>query len=62
MNVTKLGQHLMSAFSIVDVKAYLGLQRSDNLNTVYIGIWSTFAECQPRSPGLVIYIHIYKYV
>ena len=34
----------MSPFSIVNVKAYLGLQRSDGLNPVY--------ECQPESPGL----------
>ena len=40
MNITKLGQHLMSA----DIKAYLGLQRSDNLNPV-VGIWSAYAEC-----------------
>ena len=25
-NVTKLGRHLTSAFSIADIKAYLGLQ------------------------------------
>ena len=44
MNVTKLGRHLMSAFGIADVKDYLGLPRSDDLNPVYLGIWSTFAE------------------
>ena len=51
-NVTKLGQHLRLAFGIADVKAYLGLQRSDDLNPAYVGIWSAFAECQPESPGL----------
>ena len=35
MNVTKLGWHLMLPFGIVDIKAYLGLQRSDDLNPVY---------------------------
>ena len=45
MNVTKLGQHLMSAFGIANVKAYLDLQISDNLNPVYIGIWLTFTKC-----------------
>ena len=30
-NLTKLGQHLTSAFGIADIKAYLGLQRSDDL-------------------------------
>ena len=34
-NVTKLGWHLMLPFGIVDIKAYLGLQRSDDLNLVY---------------------------
>ena len=42
---TKLGQHLTSAFGIADIKAYLGLQRSDDLNPVSVGIWSTFAGC-----------------
>ena len=42
----------MSEFGIADVKTYLGLQRSDNLDPVYVGIWSAFAECQPESPGL----------
>ena len=51
-NVTKLGQHLTLAFGIVDVKAYLGLQRSANLNPVYVTIWLAFAECQSESPGL----------
>ena len=45
----------MSAFGIADVKAYLGWQRSDNLNPVYVDIWSTFAKCQPESPGLTWY-------
>ena len=54
-NVTKLGRHLTSAFRIANVKAYLGLQRSDNLNPVYIGIWSAFAKCQPESSGLGTY-------
>ena len=53
MNLTKLVRHLMSAFSIVNIKAYLSLQRSDNLNTVYVGIESTFVECHPESPGLL---------
>ena len=52
--LTKLGRHLTSAFGIADVKAYLGLQRSDDLNLVYVGIWSAFAECRPESPGLLI--------
>ena len=52
MNKTNLGWHFVSAFGIADVKAYLGLQRSDDLNPVYVSIWSTFAECQPESPGL----------
>ena len=52
MNVTKLGQHLTSAFGIADIKAYLGLQRSDDLNPVSVGIWSTFAGCWPESLGL----------
>ena len=51
-NVTRLGWHLTSAFGIADVKAYLGLQRSDDLNHAYVGIWSTFAECRPERPGL----------
>ena len=34
-NVTKLSWHLMLPFGIVDIKAYLGLQRSDDLNPVY---------------------------
>ena len=42
----------MSAFGIANVKTYLGLQRSDNLNPVYVGIWLAFAECRPESPGL----------
>ena len=45
MNVTKLGRHLMLAFSIANVKAYLGLQGSDDLNPLYVGIWLAFAEC-----------------
>ena len=45
MNVTKFGRHLMFTFSIADVKAYLGLQRSDDFNAVYVGIWWAFAEC-----------------
>ena len=53
MNVTKLVRHLMLAFSIVNIKAYLGLQRSDNLNTVYVGFESAFVECHPESPGLL---------
>ena len=52
MNVTKLGRHLMLAFSIADVKAYLGLQGSDDLNPLYVGIWLAFAECWQESPGL----------
>ena len=50
--MTKLGPHLMSAFGIADIKAYLGLQRSDNLNPVYVGIWSPFPECRSESPQL----------
>ena len=53
-NVTKLDRHLTSAFGIADVKAYLGLQRSDDLNPVYVGIWLAFAECRPESPGLSV--------
>ena len=53
--VTKLGQHLTSAIALADIKAYPGLQRSDDLNPVYVSIWSTFAECRPESP--VPYIH-----
>ena len=49
---SKLGWHLTSTFSIADMKAYLGLQRSDNLNPVHVSIWLAFAECQPESPGL----------
>ena len=52
MNVTKLGLHLTSAFDIGDVKAYQGLQRSDDLNPVYVGIWSAFAKYRPEGPGL----------
>ena len=51
-NVTKLGRHLTSAFGIDDVKAYLGLQRSEYLNPTYVGNWSAFAECRPECPGL----------
>ena len=43
-NVTKLGRHLTSAFGIANVKAYLGLQKSDDLNPAYVGIWSAFAN------------------
>ena len=53
-NVTKLDRHLTSAFGIADVKAYLGLQRSDDLNPVYVGIWLAFAKCRPESPGLSV--------
>ena len=35
----------MSAFDIAYVKAYLGLQRSGDLNLVYASIWVAFAEC-----------------
>ena len=52
MNVTKLGWHLMLALSIANIKVDLGLQRSGNLNPIYVGIWSAFAECWPESPGL----------
>ena len=51
-NGTKLGRHLMLAFGIPDIKAYLGLQQSDNLTPVFVRIWSAFAKCQPESPGL----------
>ena len=43
MDVSKLGWHLTSAFGIANVKAYLGLQRTGDLNPVYIGIWLAFA-------------------
>ena len=43
-NLTKLGRNLTSTFGTVNVKAYLGLQRSDDLNPVY--------DCRPESPGL----------
>ena len=42
----------MLAFGIAHIKTYLGLQRSDALNPVYIGIWSAFGKCRPESPGL----------
>ena len=42
----------MSAFAIADLKVYLGLQRSDDLNPVYVGIGSAFAECRPENSGL----------
>ena len=51
-NVTKLGQDLTLAFGIADVKTYLALKRSDNLNPIYVGIWLAFAKCWPESPGL----------
>ena len=51
-NGTKLGRHLMLAFGIPDTKAYLGLQRSENLTPLFACIWSAFAKCQPESPGL----------
>ena len=52
MNVTKLGWHLMLALSIPNIKVDLGLQRSGNLDPIYVGIWSAFAKCWPESPGL----------
>ena len=52
MNIAKFGRHLTLAFNIPGVKAYLGLQRSDNLNPVFVGIWLAFAKCWPESPGL----------
>ena len=55
-----LGHHLTLAFGIADVKAYLGLQRSDNLNPIYISIWSAFAECGPESPGLAHTLYLCK--
>ena len=39
----------MSVNGIADIKAYLGLQSSDDLNPV---IRSAFAKCQSESPGL----------
>ena len=42
----------MLAFSIVVIKAYVGLQRSDDLNPVCVSIWSAFAKCRPESSGL----------
>ena len=42
----------MLALSIANIKVDLGLQRSGNLNPIYVGIWSAFAECWPESPGL----------
>ena len=42
----------MLALGIANVKADLGLRRSDDLSPVYVGIWVAFAECQPESPGL----------
>ena len=54
MNVTKLSQHLTLAFGIASIKAYLGLQRSDDLNPVYVSIWSAFVECRPESLGLKV--------
>ena len=59
MNVTKLGWHLTLTSSIADVKAYLGLQRSGDLNPVYVGIWSAFAKCRPESLGLVSRIMVF---
>ena len=52
MNATNLAWHLMSAFGIVNKKAYLGLQRSDDLNPVYVSIWSAFSKCRPEIRGL----------
>ena len=49
----------MLASSIADVKAYLGLQRSDDLNPVYVGIWSAFVKCRPGNLGLVSRIMVF---
>ena len=40
-NVTKLGRHSRLAFGIADVKVYLGLQISDDLNPIYVSICRT---------------------
>ena len=55
MNVTTLGRHLTSTFNIANIKAYLGLQKSDKLNPKYVNIWSTFAKCRPESPGMRVW-------
>ena len=47
----------MLAVGMADIKACLGLQRSDSLNPVYVGIWLAFAECRPESPGLHQELH-----
>ena len=36
----------MLAFDVSNIKTYLGLQRSDNLNPVYVGIWLAFLRVQ----------------
>ena len=51
-NVTTFRQDLTLAFGIANVKTYLALKRSDNLNPMYVGIWLAFAKCWPESPGL----------
>ena len=51
-NVTRLGRHLTSAFGIADVKAYLGLQRSDDLNPVFVCIWSAYSPVSVFSPNV----------